>query len=270
MISNKKLLNFEFTPHAENTNAPVLVFIHGLFGDLNNLAVIAREFMGKYSVLRLDLRNHGKSFHTEEMNYDRLSEDVILLLDHLNCHKYVLIGHSMGGKTAMKVAAKRPDLVEKLVILDMAPVNYGEHGHREIFSALNAVKEAQVKTRQEAKPYLSAYIDDVSVQQFMLKSFDANMPERTRFHLSALEKNYLTLMDWTPIYVDIPTLFIKGGNSDYILPSYQKAILDQFPKAKAFVIQGCGHWIHAEKPTFVIRAIARFLNENNASEKREN
>lgn len=261
-MHKETLLHFEFTPSLNKQLQPVLVFIHGLFGDLNNLGVIARAFSDEYPILRLDLRNHGKSFHHEKMDYERLSDDVIRVLEHLAIRQAVLIGHSMGGKTAMNVAIKRPDLVQKLVVIDIAPVNYGEHGHRPIFQALNAVKNARVHTRQEAKNILAQYIAEESIQQFMLKSFDANSPECFRFHLSALEDNYLAIMDWQkgqyPPSV-VPCLFIKGSQSDYITEAYQQDIIQQFPQAKAFIIQGTGHWVHAEKPQSVIRAIQQFL-----------
>ncbi len=262
MMSEKKLLNFAFSTEQKDPNLPVLVFIHGLFGDLNNLGVIARAFSDQYPILRIDLRNHGQSFHSNDMNYDCLSEDVINLLDHLKIQNAVLIGHSMGGKTAMMVAGKRPDLVSKLVVIDIAPVNYGEHGHREIFKGLKAVAAAQVTTRQEAKQILAQYIQNDAVQQFMLKSFDAQSPQRFRFNVNVLEDNYLAIMDWQEVLFSKPTLFIKGNDSDYILPQYQAAILRQFPHAKAFVVQGSGHWVHAEKTQSVIRAITQFLTVN--------
>lgn len=261
IMSVKKLINFDFSQPKLKHNNPTLVFIHGLFGDLNNLGVIARAFSDHYPILRVDLRNHGKSFQTEQMDYDLLAEDLINVLQELNLKDVVLIGHSMGGKTAMKVAGLRPDLVAKLIIIDIAPVDYGEHGHRSVFAGLNAVKQAKVKTRQEAKPILAKFIHMEAVRQFMLKSFDANSPERFRFYLPSLENNYLKLMDWQSVFFDKPTLFIKGGESDYILPKYQDVITKQFPQAQAFVVNGTGHWVHAEKADFVIRAIQRFLTK---------
>ncbi len=255
----KTLLNFEFSNDQKDPSLPVLVFIHGLFGDLDNLGVIARAFSDQYSILRIDLRNHGKSFHSVEMDYTCLSNDVIELLDHLKIKNSILIGHSMGGKTAMMVAGKRPDLVLKLVIIDIAPVNYGEHGHRIIFKGLKAVAQAKLDNRQEAKQLLANFIQNEAVQKFMLKSFEPRSPQRFRFNVDVLENKYLAIMDWQEIFFSKPTLFIKGSESDYILPQYQKIILRQFPQAKAFIVQGGGHWVHVEKTPSVIRAIAQFL-----------
>lgn len=259
MMLQQNLLNFQFHQLKQDTTKPTLVFIHGLFGDMNNLGIIARAFSEQYPILRLDLRNHGHSFHTDEMNYELMAQDVLQVITHLQLTKVILIGHSMGGKTAMRAASLRPDLVEKLVVIDIAPVNYGNHGHDSVFNGLFAVKAAQVNTRQEAKPILAQHIREESVQQFMLKSFAAEAPQRFRFNLTALKANYMYLMDWSPCFFDKPTLFIKGGLSDYILPEYTQTILAQFPKATSFTINGSGHWIHADKPELVIKAITRFL-----------
>ena len=257
----QKLLNFQFHESKQAINKPVLVFIHGLFGDMNNLGVIARAFSDDYAILRVDLRNHGQSFHSDEMNYDAMAEDVFAVIQSLSIKKVVLIGHSMGGKTAMALAALHPEIVESLVVIDIAPVVYGNHGHDAVFAGLFAVKAAQPHTRQEAKPILAQHIEDESVQQFMLKSFDSESPERFRFNLTALKQNYANLMGWHTRHIPQPCLFIKGGNSSYILPQYKSQIIEQCPQANAFTINGSGHWVHAEKPQFVIRAIANFLDK---------
>ena len=263
----KKLLNFQFNELKQPINKPVLVFIHGLFGDMNNLGVIARAFSDDYSILRVDLRNHGASFHSEEMNYDLMAEDVFQVIQSLGIREVILIGHSMGGKTAMVCAANYPELVKRLVVIDIAPVAYGEHGHDDVFNGLFAVKNAQPHTRQEAKPILAQHIRDESVQQFMLKSFDAASDNYFRFNLTALKRNYPHLMGWESCHIKQPCLFIKGGNSSYILPEYTDRILFQCPRATSFTINGSGHWVHAEKPQFVIRAITHFLDRINSSDE---
>ena len=263
----KKLLNFQFNELKQPINKPVLVFIHGLFGDMNNLGVIARAFSDDYSILRVDLRNHGLSFHSEDMNYDLMAKDVVDVIHSLGIREVILIGHSMGGKTAMVCAANYPELVKCLVVIDIAPVAYGEHGHDDVFNGLLAVKNAQPHTRQEAKPILAQHIRDESVQQFMLKSFDASSDNYFRFNLTALKRNYPHLMGWESCHIKQPCLFIKGGNSSYILPEYTDRILFQCPRATSFTINGSGHWVHAEKPQFVIRAITHFLDRINSSDE---
>ncbi len=261
-MSVQQLLNYQFTP-CNTAQTQTMVFIHGLFGDMNNLGIIARAFSEQYSILRLDLRNHGQSFHADDMNYTLMAQDVIAVLEHLQLNNLILVGHSMGGKTAMRVANLRPDLIAKLIVIDIAPVSYKHNWHNDVFMGLFAVKQANTESRQTAKPILAQYIKQESIQQFMLKSFDANSSEKFRFNTTALYQHYADIMDWQPqAPCEIPTLFIKGGLSDYIHPTYTQTILDQFPHASSFTINGSGHWVHAEKPDFVVRAIERFIQSN--------
>ncbi|OOF44257.1 alpha/beta fold hydrolase [Rodentibacter trehalosifermentans] len=261
-MPNSQLLNYQFHQTKQTITSPTLVFIHGLFGDMNNLGVIARALSEHYSILRMDLRNHGQSFRTELMDYSLMAEDLFALIKHLKLEKVILIGHSMGGKTAMKLTALYPEMVEKLIVIDIAPLPYGNQGHQDVFQGLFAVKNAKPQTRQQAKPLLEQHIADPAVVQFMLKSFDPYSSEFFRFHLTTLFNQYPNLMDWQNVQVQTPTLFIRGGNSSYIKPENTTCILAQFPHATSFTINGCGHWVHAEKPAFVIRAIERFLNKN--------
>ncbi|SMB88161.1 esterase [Pasteurella testudinis DSM 23072] len=244
----------------DDRTLPTLVFLHGLFGDLNNLGVIARAYADRFPLLRVDLRNHGHSFHVDEMDYELMANDVIRLIRHLTLDRIILIGHSMGGKTAMKIASLIPEQVEKLVVLDIAPVAYGEHHHDDVFAALMAVQAARPSSRQQAKPILQQYIQTEGIQQFMLKSFAPQSPQSFLFNLTALYRNYPKLMDWQSIYCTTPTLFIKGGRSNYILPQYKDTVLAQLPNATSFTISQAAHWIHSDSPELVIKTINRFLN----------
>lgn len=235
-----------------------MVFLHGLFGDLNNLGVIARAFSEQYAILRVDLRNHGQSFHSHEMNYSLMAQDLNDLLQHLGISQTIVIGHSMGGKTALAFAALAPHLVEKLVVIDIAPVAYQGNRHENIFAGLLAVKAAKPSTRQQAKKEIAKGIQDEGIQQFMLKSFDPQSPDSFKFNLVALQQNYSALMDWQPVKVECPTLFIKGELSDYLQQKDTETVLTQCPNAKLFVVSNVDHWVHAEKPEAVIRAIQKF------------
>ena len=236
-----------------------MVFLHGLFGDLNNLGGIARSFADSYHILKVDLRNHGQSFHSNEMNYQVMAEDVKALLEQLNIQNAIIVGHSMGGKTAMKVADLAANLIDKVVVIDIAPVRYPLNRHDNAFAGLFAVKDDQSLNRQQAKTSMSKFIRDEGVQQFMLKSFDAQSSQRFKFNLSALKENYPNIMDWQEVFVDKPTLFIKGELSDYLKDKDTEKVLAQFPKAKLFVVSNTDHWVHAEKPEAVVRAIQKFL-----------
>lgn len=254
-------LHYQLQPPTNPTTQPpkTLVFLHGLFGDLNNLGIIARAFNTEYQILKIDLRNHGRSFHSTEMDYRLMAEDVKHLLEQLRLREVILIGHSMGGKTAMATAALAPHLVEKLVVIDIAPVAYHQNRHAAFFAGLFAVSEAKPQNRTEAKQIMAQHIADEGIAQFMLKSFDAASPEHFLFNLSALKQNYDNLMGWQTVLVEKPTLFIKGALSDYIQEQDRETILHQFPQAKSFIVANADHWVHAEKPETVVRAIEKFL-----------
>ncbi|TLU76285.1 alpha/beta fold hydrolase [Mannheimia varigena] len=260
-MTQKSGLNFLYQPSANKPNAQTMVFLHGLFGDMNNLGVIAKSFTEDYAVLRVDLRNHGGSFHSSEMDYSLIAQDLKALLNEQNIQNAIIVGHSMGGKSAMALANFAPELVDKLIVIDIAPVTYTQNRHKQIIEGLFAVKAAKPQTRQQAKRIMAEHIPDEGVQQFMLKSFDAQSEQSFRFNLTALHHNYQNLMDWNGVFVDKPTLFIKGALSDYIQVEHTEAILKQFPQAKSFIVANADHWVHAEKPEAVVRAINKFLGK---------
>ena len=261
-MNKNLLLNYQLQPATKIPNAQTMVFLHGLFGDMNNLGIIARSFAEQFNILRVDLRNHGASFHANEMNYTLMAEDLKNLLLALKLSNVIVIGHSMGGKTAMTLAHIAPELVDKLVVIDIAPTKNPTHRHDANFAGLFAVKEAKPANRQEAKAVLSQFVKDEGEQQFMLKAFDPQKPDYFRFNLTGIKANYLNIMDWQAVYFDKPTLFIKGGASDYIQAKDTQTILEQFPKATSFVVANAHHWVHAEKPETVVRAIQKFLEKN--------
>lgn len=260
-MTEKTFLHYQLQQASNPKLRPpkTMVFLHGLFGDFNNLGIIARAFIEQYDILRVDLRNHGQSFHSEQMNYRLMAEDLQDLLNMLNIRQTILVGHSMGGKTAMTLAHIAPELVERLVVIDIAPVAYPLHRHDGIFAGLFAVKAQKPANRQQAKLAIAQGISDEGIQQFMLKSFDPQSPESFKFNLSGLKQNYPHLMGWQEVFVDKPTLFIKGALSDYLQEKDTQTILAQFPQAKSFIVSNADHWVHAEKPEAVIRAIQKFL-----------
>jgi len=193
------------------------VLIHGLFGSLDNLGLLARPLSEQYRVISVDLRNHGASFHSGEMSYPQQGADVIALLDQLGLEQVALVGHSMGGKVAMQVAKQAPARVDRLVVADIAPVAYPHARHQNVFAGLNATLERLPQSR------IMGWPDD-----------------QTRF--------------------EGQTLFIKGGDSDYMQPQYTETVMAQFPAAKARIIAGTGHWLHAEKPALFNKLVVDFLS----------
>lgn len=268
-MRNTTLLNYDYQAarNPKGKTAQTMLFIHGLFGDLNNLGVISRAFADDYNILRVDLRNHGQSFHSDEMTLPLMADDIYRVVHSLNLNNLLVVGHSLGGKTAMTFTHYYPNLVEKLVVIDIAPVAYKQNRHVQTFAGLFAVRDAKPQSRQQAKEVISQVIQEEGVWQFMLKSFDPQSPEYFKFNLSSLEKNYPKVMGWEKVSVQQPTLFIKGANSDYLLREYTQETVEQFPKSKVHVISNASHWVHAEKSEAVIQAIREFIEPKTKEQK---
>ena len=239
-----------------------LVLIHGLFGSLENLNMVAKPLAEDYTVTSLDVRNHGHSFHENNMNYANLAQDVIHTLDSLGIQKAHVLGHSMGGKIAMQLATQFPDRIEKLIIADISPVAYPSH-HQQIIEGLKAIDLISIEKRADADKQLAAYVDNIGVRQFLLRnlSFSGESPA-FKCNLDFIANCYPQIMKGLDGDVSFSgeTLFIKGGNSDYIVREHQAVIAKYFPKSKAKIIQGAGHWLHAEKTVAFNKIVNDFLS----------
>lgn len=255
------LLNAQYDPQTHlNHHAPILL-IHGLFGSLSNLAGIGRALSHAYNIIYIDVRNHGLSPHSDEMNYTVMAEDVMQTLDHLNVQQFSVIGHSMGGKLAMQLTQIAQQRLQHLIVLDMAPVAYHESQHQHIFKALFAVANAQITTRKDAIIIMREFIQEEMVIQFLLKSFHKG---QWLFNVQALDQHYADILAWKRLTIcDQPTLFIRGGLSPYIAkPQYIDEIHQQFSNSQIETIETAGHWLHAEQPEQVMNMIQQFLNKN--------
>jgi len=258
ILQQNSVLNFK-----EQGQGQTVILIHGLFGSLDNLGLLARALSEQYRVISIDLRNHGASFHSSEMSYPAQAADILTLMDRLSITDATLIGHSMGGKVAMLVAKSAPARVTRLVVADMAPVAYPHARHQNVFAGLNATLRTPPQSRSEADALLAQYIDIAGVRQFLLKSFARGDDGwGWRFNVPALEQNYANIMGWPEDArcFEKPVLFIKGGDSDYMQPEHSATALAQFPAAKVRVIAGTGHWLHAEKPLLFNKLVVDFLS----------
>lgn len=254
------MLLYTHSSGQHNSSTPV-VLIHGLFGSYENLGVIARSLSEQFHIINIDVRNHGRSEHSEQMNYALMTEDLAQTLDALGINHVALLGHSMGGKLAMAFALAYPERVTKLILADVAPIHYPPR-HTNVFAGLMAVDLANITSRTDADKQLAEFITEPGVRQFLLKSLiKENDSFAWRFNLAALYENYNELIAAGAEQGQYlgPTLFIKGGNSDYILPEHKQRITQLFPKAEAKVIQDTGHWLHAEKPAMFSRLVIDFL-----------
>ncbi|CAB5518181.1 esterase [Citrobacter cronae] len=241
-----------------HNNSPI-VLVHGLFGSLDNLGILARSLVVDHDIIQVDMRNHGLSPRSPEMNYAAMAQDLVDTLDDQQIDKAIFIGHSMGGKAVMALTALAPERIDRLVAIDIAPVDYQVRRHDEIFAAINAVTDAQASSRQQAASVMRQHLQEEGVIQFLLKSF---VDGEWRFNVPVLWDQYPNIVGWQTLPAwEHPALFIPGGNSPYVTEAYREQLLAQFPQARAHVIAGAGHWVHAEKPEAVLRAIRRYLNE---------
>ena len=242
-----------------------LLILHGLFGSLGNWGWHSKQFADKFAVIGVDLRNHGESPHVDEMDYPAMAEDVRQLLAALAIDSVYLIGHSMGGKVGMQLALNFPDLVDKLIVVDIAPVTYPASGagHGDVLDGMRSLDFATIESRAEAESKLTEFIQDEPTRKFILTNLVREEPGRYawRLNLPAIQNNYDELRQGpcTTSPYSKPVLFVKGAESGYIQARNDAAILDFFPNAKVKTIMQAGHWLHAEKPQAFQKIALDFL-----------
>lgn len=244
------------------SSGPNLIVIHGLFGNADNWHSIAQSLAEHFTVYCIDLPNHGKSDSMSDASYPKMAEAILDWVELNKIDSFYLLGHSMGGKVAMQIAAIAPiGKIEKLIVVDIAPVDY-QPSHIRILEGLKAIEEAQPASRKEADTLLSQYVSNLSVRQFLLKNLvRSEQGFKLELSVNNIADNYSTILK-KPVMkdaVDVPTLFIKGENSDYIVAKYQEATMAFFPNASFKIITGAGHWLHAEKPLPFTSLVKRFL-----------
>lgn len=249
---------------------PVII-LHGLFGDGLNWGGVSRLLQDDYRLILPDMRNHGRSPHDDDdCSYPSMAQDVFDLMDQLDIQVADLVGHSMGGKIAMTMALTAPDRVRSLTVVDIAPKAYPTR-HDDVFAGLTAVADAHPETRQDADRLLRPHLETTAIRTFVLKNLQRDDDGRFTWRMNwrALFDHYRSLRDFpfsatdadAPSY-DGPVQFLVGGASDYVSREDQNTIGRFFPKAKGRVVDGAGHWLHAEKPELVARWIGDFLRGN--------
>jgi esterase len=246
-------------------SGPALIILHGLFGSLDNWQGLAKQYAEHFSVFILDQRNHGKSPHTDTAyTYAQLADDLLEFMEQQGIPTANLIGHSMGGKTVMQFAVEHEWKVEKLVVADMG-VGPNELRHTEIIDALMAFPFDEIDERKAADEWLAARIPDFGTRQFLLKNLDrkAGGGFEWKFNLKVLHRDYDNILEGieSPHPVDVPTLFIRGGKSDYVKDADFPAIQKLFPQVRFETIPGAGHWVHAEAPQEFFEKTMQFLAE---------
>lgn len=240
------------------------VFLHGFLGMSDNWKTLGTKFseMG-YEVHLIDQRNHGRSFHSDEFNYDVMVEDLKNYVETHQLEDIILLGHSMGGKTAMLFAVEHPDSVQKLIVADISPRFYPIH-HETILKGLASLDFDVLKSRGEADDVLKNYITDFGTRQFLLKNLHWETKEKLglRLNLEALTENVSEVGEALPMHskFEKDTLFLRGDRSEYISLQDEGIIKTHFPQAKIETISNAGHWLHAENPTEFFEAVNGFIN----------
>lgn len=247
----------------QGTGEPVLL-LHGLFGAGDNLGRLAKHLSCDFEVHLIDNRNHGASFHSTNMNYDVMAHDVLDYLEHHNLKTVSIFGHSMGGKIAMQSALLWPNRIKKLIVGDIAPVDYPPH-HTEIFAGLEAIDCTNLISRGEADQVLSRFVPEQSVRQFLLKNLkkSAKNGYEWKMNLASIKANYQHILSGLRSMhsFDGQALFIGGALSNYILPEYKTHTQTLFPNAVVKFIPDTSHWLHAEKPDLFNSICLKFLKE---------
>ena len=239
-----------------------LIIVHGLFGMLDNWGTLGKKYAEYFTTHLVDTRNHGRSFHSDEISHELMADDLYNYMQANGIEKASFIGHSLGGKAVMEFALKYTENTDKIVIADMSPKDYEPH-HQAILKALNSVDFSKVEKRGDVEEFLKPYIKDASIRMFLMKSVNRldNGNYEFRFNLKSLTENYVDL-----ITNHLPektfngdTLFLGGGNSNYITNEDTMQIKHYFPNAKIEKIEGTGHWLHAEKPNEFLDITLNFL-----------
>ena len=227
--------------------SPPVMIVHGLYGSGRNWGVIAKRLSDQFFVITVDLRNHGDSPWLDTHNYHVMADDLVEVINSLNI-KPNIIGHSMGGKAAMVLALKHPNLVRNLIIADIAPVKY-EHDQSQFIEAMQKVDLSKVEKRSDATLALSKFVEDKSLQNFFTQSLDIKA-KRWKLNLKVLRSEMSEILSFPKIESEFSghSLFLKGENSDYIKPEHRKLIKSLFTKARFATFKEAGHWLHAEKP----------------------
>jgi esterase len=244
-------------------SGPALILLHGLFGSLNNWHSHARVFASRCSVYALDQRNHGASPHDSDASYSAMAGDLREFMDEHAIADAVVLGHSMGGKTAMEFAGNHPDRVRALVVVDVALRPYPPK-HDQIFAMLESVDLRSHAQREDVEKAMVPFIQNPGVRQFMLTNIarDAEGALRWRMNVPALRAAYSELAASLPPSAPYPgpALFVRGALSAYLVPEDMEDIRKSFPAATMVAIPGARHWVHADAPSLFQQAVLDFLS----------
>tara|TARA_B110000240_G_C13375778_1_gene400250 strand:- start:14 stop:784 length:771 start_codon:yes stop_codon:yes gene_type:complete len=229
-----------------------LIVIHGLFGMGDNWNSLGKQFSKYCKVHLIDLRNHGRSPHSADFNYEVMCEDILEYMEDKDISNPIILGHSLGGKLAMKFAFTHPDKIEKLIVADISPRKYNTDFHQNLLRTLYKLPLEDFDKREEIDEVLSSIYEDKGMRLFLLKNLyrNENKEFSWRFNIEVLLEKVSNIQeaDFIEGVCSIPTHFLRGGNSDYISSADELIINKHFSDFSIATIDGAGHWLHAEKP----------------------
>ena len=239
------------------------IILHGFLGMGDNWKTHAKNLSEKeYCVHLVDQRNHGRSFWSNKFDYEVMVNDLLQYLNHHGINQCVVLGHSMGGKTAMAFALQYPDRIQKLIIADIAPKYYAPH-YQKILAGLSNLNLEEVSSRKAAEEHLENYIPEAGTRQFLLKNLywvsEGKLGLRTNVAVLKNAAEAIGAAIQSQNQYHQPTLFLYGENSNYINPKTDTEILQYFPKAEIIEIKGAGHWLHAEQPLLFFKTLTQWL-----------
>nr|WP_319400056.1 alpha/beta fold hydrolase [uncultured Carboxylicivirga sp.] len=257
------------------SQGPILIILHGLYGSSDNWVSIARMLQNDYHVYLIDQRNHGQSPHSLEMNYEVMANDLFEFFQDKGIEKAHLAGHSMGGKTVMRFALNHPDLIDKLIVLDIAPKsyasysNYGEitNNHALIIDSLLKINYENAQSRTDIDKQLAQYLPSKTLRQFLLKNMERTKDGNYHWKLNipVLRDNLENIMngfddvDPETNHINTPTIVIRGEKSGYVKDEDTLIIHKYFKQAEVVTLPNAGHWLHAEQPELLVKTLAYFL-----------
>jgi len=249
--SENELMKLFFRRYGDQGSQPLIV-LHGLFGISDNWVTFGRRIADEgFDVIIPDQRNHGMSPHSDVFNYLALTDDLMEMIEEQGIINPMMLGHSMGGKVAMRFALEYPEMVKRLIIVDISMKAYGDRPHhRNIIEAMQSIDLSTMKSRTEIEIQLKDRVKELRIRQFLMKNLHWRDKDTLewRINLNGISKNLNQMFDaiQTDVTYHKPTLFIRGGQSDYILPEDYPTIRSNFPMAEIITIEGASHWVHAE------------------------
>jgi esterase len=256
-------------------NGPPIIILHGLYGSSDNWVTIARSLSAKFTVYLPDQRNHGQSPHSDIHDYDAMCQDLFDLIQEINIRKFVLAGHSMGGKVAVNFAMKWPEMINSLIIIDISPLRSSDtekesyKEHQKILESLLSIDLSKIRSRKDVETSLVNSIDSERTRGFIMKNLQRTSENSYvwKMNVKALYNNLAKIADGLPGPIPgtepvtgFSVIFIKGENSDYLSSGEFILIQKLFPAAEMITIKNAGHWVHAERPDEVIKILMGSLN----------